>query len=402
MEKATVRDLTDNLRGKRVLLRADLNVPMGRGGEILDETRITASLYTIRYLLDQGARLIVTSHLGRPKSKSDTHLSLKPVFDRLGTHLPGVKMKFVTDTIGKSVDAAVKSLRNGELLMLENVRFYKEETANDPAHAKKLAALADYFVNDAFGAAHRAHASTEGVAHYIPSVSGFLLEKEIKILGELTRAPKRPLTVIMGGKKVSDKIGVLNSLLEIADNILIGGGMSFTFTKARGGKIGNSILDEPSLDYCLNVGLLARERGVNLVLPIDSVVADAFSNDANTQTVPADDIPDGWEGLDIGPKTIAEFGKYLAKSGTVMWNGPLGVCEFENFSHGTRGVAQAIVETEAVSIIGGGDSASAIVNMGLAPRFTHISTGGGATLEYLEGKKLPGVEALLPSGAKIV
>ena len=398
MKKATVREL-ENLKGKKVFLRCDLNVPQNDDGSIADETRIVASLGTIRFLLDRGARVIAASHFGRPKNKDE--FSLKVVFDRLVQLLEGYKLKFAPDCVGKEVEKMANNLKDGQLLLLENLRWYKEETANDADFAKKLSVLADYYVNDAFGAAHRAHASTHGITSYLPAVAGLLMEKEIKILGEAISNPRRPLTIVMGGKKVSDKIGVINGLLPVANNILVGGGMSYTFAKAHGGQIGNSLLDEGSLDYCRQLVKDAKARGVNLVLPSDSVVADRFSPDAHTMITPTGEIPNGWEGLDIGPKTVEDFKKYIAKSGTVIWNGPVGVSEFDRFANGTREIAHAIVSSGAVSIIGGGDAAAAVNSLGLADKFTHISTGGGASLEFLEGKVLPGVEALLDRDVKI-
>lgn len=400
MQKATVRELT-NLKGKRIFLRADLNVPQDDQGKITSDKRIKASLDTIKYLLDKEARVILSSHLGRPKGR-DEKLTLKPVFERLGELLPQTKIYFAKDCIGKEVEKQVEGLKNGELLLLENLRYYKEEEANDPEFAKKLGLLADYYVNDAFGAAHRAHASTEGITRYMPAVSGFLMEKEIKILGEAINNPKRPLTVILGGKKLADKIGVIDGVLKVANNIVIGGGMSYTFAKAFGGQIGNSICDDNLLEYCRKVTEEAKKRDVNLVLPIDSVVADDYSNDAHTMIVPTHEIPNGWEGLDIGPRTIEEFKKVIMQSGTVIWGGPLGVFEFDKFSNGMREIAHAVIDSGAVGILGGGDTASAAKKLGLADKFMHISTGGGATLEFLEGKKLPGVEALLDINAKIV
>jgi len=401
MNKATIRELAGRVKGKRVFLRSDLNTPQDKEGNITDDTRIRASLDTIRYLADKGARIILSAHLGRPKSKADTQFTLKPIYERLCELLPQTKIFFAPDSIGPEVEKMVSNLGDGQILLLENIRFYKEESENDMAHAKKLASLADYYVNDAFGAAHRAHASTEGIAKFLPAVCGFLMEKEIKILGEAINNPRRPLTVIMGGKKVSDKMGVINGLLQVANNLLIGGGMSYTFAKAHGGEVGNSIVDESSIDYCKQVVKDAKARGVNMITAIDSVVADDFSNDAHTMVVPTNKIPAGWEGLDIGEKTINEFKKVIAKSGTVIWNGPLGVSEMPTFANGTTQIANAILDSGAVAIIGGGDAAAAVARMGIADRFTHISTGGGASLEFLEGKKLPGVEALLGKEVKI-
>jgi len=397
--KANVRNLVD-VKGKRVLVRADLNVPQEKDGSISDETRIVESMATIRFLLDKGARVVLCSHLGRPKGK-DPKFTLAPVFKRLQELLPKNKVFFVEDCIGKKVEDAAKALKDGELLLIENLRFYDEEKNNDLEFAKKLSQLGTYFVNDAFGAAHRAHASTQGVTNYLPSVAGFLMEKEIKILGEVISAPRRPLTVIIGGKKVSDKMGVINALMGLANTILIGGGMSYTFAKAFGGEVGNSIVDEASLEYCKEVVATAKAKGITLAYAVDSIVADKFAPDAHTMQAPTNKIPTGWEGLDIGPKTIEEFKKLIAKSGTVLWNGPMGVSEFEIFANGTREVAKAIIDSGAVSIIGGGDSASAAVRFGLADKFTHISTGGGATLEFLEGKELPGYASLLGNEAII-
>jgi len=400
MQKATVRELK-NLEGKRVFIRVDHNVPQDDNGKITDDTRIRESLGTIRYCLDKGARVILCSHLGRPKSKSDTIYTMKPIVERLKKYLVQTKIVFVSDCIGKEVEDAIAKLKKGEAVYLENIRFYKEETDNDPEFSKKLAGLCDYYVNDAFGAAHRAHASTEGIAKFVPAVAGFLMEKEIKILGEAINTPKRPLTVILGGKKVSDKIPVIDNLLKIADNILIGGGMAYTFAKAAGGKIGNSIVDEASLDYCRNCIKIAKDRKVNFVVASDCVAADKFSNEANTRICSSMEIRDGWEGLDTGPESVAKFKEIIAKSGTIIWNGPLGVSEMEKFATATREIGAAVVASNAVTIAGGGDTAYAVVKFGFGDRFTHISTGGGASLELLEGKALPGVAALRSKEDKI-
>jgi len=382
-----------------------MNVPFEkdkRGCTIIaDDKRIVASMETLRYLLDKGARVILCTHIGRPQSKADKHLSTKTIVSRIQKLLPDRKVFHVSDCVGKKVDEAVAALKDSEVLLIENIRFYKEETSNDLDFAKKLSALADYYVNDAFGAAHRAHASTEGITRFIPAVSGFLMEKEMKILGEAIGNPRKPLLVIIGGKKVDTKIGVFTGLLDIAETILVGGGMTYTFVKANGGSIGNSILDIPSIDFCKEVQVTAKKKGVNIVLPQDSVCADRLANDAHIQIFPSDQIPEGWEGFDIGPKTIEEFKKHIAKAGTVIWVGPVGVSEVEAFATGTKEIAKAVVDSGAVSIIGGGDSASAITRMGMQDMYTHISTGGGASLEFLEGKKLPGVEALLGMGVQI-
>ena len=400
MKKATVRDI-ENIAGKRVFIRVDHNVPQDDKGKITDDTRIRESLDTIRYCVDKGARVILASHLGRPKSRDDAEFTLKPVVEVLKKYLGRVRVTFVSDCVGSQVSQAVDNLKNGEIVYLENLRFHKEESDNDPGFAKKLADLCDYYVNDAFGAAHRAHASVEGITKFVPSVAGFLLEKELKILGEAINTPKRPLTVILGGKKVSDKIGVIDNLLKIADNVLIGGGMTYTFVKSAGGDIGNSILDATSLDYCRGVVKMAKDRRVNLCVAVDTIAADRFGNDANTRICNSNEIREGWEGLDIGPRTIEMFKSVVAKSGTIIWNGPLGAFEMSKFCNGTRELAEAVAASNAVSIIGGGDTAFAVVKFGLAEKFTHISTGGGASLELLEGKILPGVSALLDKGAVI-
>lgn len=398
MEKATVRDLR-GLEGTRVFLRADLNVPLDKEQNIMDETRIVSSLDTLKFLIDRGARIVMASHLGRPRvtqsGDRDPKFSLLPVFNRLVELLPDIKIIMASDCIGEEVEKQVKSLKNGQVLLLENVRYYKEETANDLEFAKSLASYADYFVNDAFGTAHRAHASTAGIAGFIPGVAGLLVEKELKILGEAISAPKKPLTVIMGGKKVEDKMGAIDKLLDVADNILIGGGMSYTFVWANGGEVGDSITDSSALEYCRGIRKIAKEKGVNLLIAPDCIAGDEFSQTAHVKVVKSNEIPDGWAGYDIGPQTIAEFRKVIAQSGTIFWNGPLGVSEFELFRGGTRELLKAVTESNAVTIIGGGDTAAAAVAMGFAEKITHISTGGGASLEFVEGKKLPGVEVLM-------
>jgi len=406
MNKKTIKDLGD-IKGKRIFVRADLNVPQNEKGKIMDDNRIRESLATLTYLLKKGARVILCSHLGRPKGKEEIW-SLKPVAKRLqallphapitpGVMVPLYKVIMAKDCIGPEVEAQVAKLKNGQILLLENIRFYKEETDNDPEFTKKLANLADIYVNDAFGTAHRAHASTEGIAHYLPAVAGLLMEKEIDILGKAIQNPKRPLVVIIGGKKIADKMPVIDNLLNLANTIIIGGGMTYTFIKAQGGNVGKSIVDDSKIDYCKGVIKAAKEKGVNLLLTVDTVAADKFANDANKKIVDIFNVPDGWEGLDIGPKTIERIKAALVGSGTIIWNGTLGVNEFENFIVGTREVAKAIgaaTAKGAITIVGGGDSAAAVAHLKLTKKFTHISTGGGASLEMLEGKILPGVAAL--------
>jgi len=394
MNKKTIKDLGD-IKGKHIFVRADLNVPQNEQGKIMDDNRIRESLPTLKFLLEKGARVILASHLGRPKGK-DAIFSLRPVAQALSKLLP-YKVIMASDCIGPEVQAQAAALKDGQVLLLENIRFYKEETDNDPWFTEQLAGLADIYVNDAFGTAHRAHSSTEGIAHFIPAVAGLLMEKEISILGKAILNPKRPLVVIIGGKKIADKMPVIDNLLNLANTIIIGGGMTYTFIKAQGGNVGNSIVDDNKLEYCKGVINAAREKGVNLVLTVDTVAADKFANDANTQIVDIFSVPDGWEGLDIGPRTVEKIKKALEGSGTIIWNGTLGVNEFENFIIGTREVAKAIGEATAkgaITIVGGGDSAAAVAHLGLTDKFTHISTGGGASLEMLEGKVLPGVTAL--------
>jgi phosphoglycerate kinase len=393
MEKATIRNLKE-VKDKVVFIRVDHNVPQNEKGEITDDTRIKESLDTIKYCVDKGAKIILCTHLGRPKSKADTQFTVKPVVDRLKKYLDGVKITMVNDCIGKTVEDAVKALKGGQIVYLENIRFYPEETANDEAFAKKLAALCDYYVNDAFGAAHRAHASTAGIAKFVPAVAGFLMEREVKILGEAVQNPKRPLTIIFGGKKIADKMGVMDNLLKIADNILVGGGMAYTFAKATGGSVGNSIVDNNSLDYCRGVLKTAKAKKVNLIVGMDCVAGDKFAADANTRVFDTANIRDGWEGLDIGPKTVEAFKKVIAKSKTIIWCGPLGVTEFDKFANGSKEIGNAMCASKAITIAGGGDTAFTVAKFGWAEKFTHLSTGGGASLELLEGKVLPGVAAL--------
>ena len=417
-QKKTVKDI--DVRAKRVLLRCDFNVPQDKKtGEITSDKRIVAALPTIRYLLDQGAAVIACSHLGKPAAtfesfkkkqlekgkapeeitedawlKSLKKLSLAPVADRL-SELLGQEVLMARDVVGPDARLKAQKLRPGEIMLLENTRFAPGETKNDPAFAKALADLAEVYVSDAFGAVHRAHASTAGVAAYLPAVSGFLIEKELEVLGGAISDPKRPLVAILGGSKVSSKIGVINNLLEIADTIIIGGGMAYTFSAAMGGKVGNSLLEADWMDYSKDMIEKAKAKGVKLLLPQDSVIADAFAPDAKTQVVPTGAIPEGWEGMDIGPETVDRYRDAVKDAGTVIWNGPMGVFEFPAFAKGTEAVAKALSETSAITIIGGGDSAAAVEQLGYADRMTHISTGGGASLEFLEGKELPGVACLL-------
>ena len=417
-QKKTVKDI--DVRAKRVLLRCDFNVPQDKKtGEITSDKRIVAALPTIRYLLSQGAAVIACSHLGKPAAtfesfqkkqlekgkapeeitedawlKSLKKLSLAPVAERL-SELLGQEVLMARDVVGPDARLKAQKLRPGEIMLLENTRFAPGETKNDSAFAKALADLAEVYVSDAFGAVHRAHASTAGVAAYLPAVSGFLIEKELEVLGGAISDPKRPLVAILGGSKVSSKIGVINNLLEIADTIIIGGGMAYTFSAAQGGSVGNSLLEKDWEAYSLEMIGKAKAKGVKLLLPTDCVIADEFSPDARTQVVPAGAIPEGWQGMDIGPETVQRYCDAVKDAGTVIWNGPMGVFEFPAFAKGTEAVAKALSETRAITIIGGGDSAAAVEQLGYADKMTHISTGGGASLEFLEGKELPGVACLL-------
>ncbi len=416
--KKTVADV--DVAGKKVLLRCDFNVPQDKKtGAITSDKRIVAALPTIQYLLEHGAAVIACSHLGKPEpvfdkwvkkqlekgkdpaeltqeawEKSLRKLTLAPVAQRL-SQLLGREVLFAHDVVGEDAAAKAAVLQPGQILLLENTRFEKGETKNDPEFAKKLASFADIYVSDAFGAVHRAHASTAGVAAYLPAVSGFLIEKELRVMGGALENPKRPLVAILGGSKVSSKIGVINNLLEIADTIIIGGGMAYTFSAAQGGKIGNSLLESEWMDYANEMVKKAADKGVKLLLPVDTVIADRFAPDADTAVVKAGQIPDGWEGLDIGPETVKLYCAAVADAGTVIWNGPMGVFEFDKFAVGTRAVAEALSKTDAITIVGGGDSAAAVEQLGYADKMTHISTGGGASLEFLEGKELPGVACLL-------
>jgi phosphoglycerate kinase len=382
--------LTDlDVKGKKVLTRVDFNVPI-KDGEVKDATRITAALPTINYLLENDAAVILCSHLGRPKGEPDPIFSLKPVAEYLSS-LINAKVKFCEDCIGPIAEEASKQLLPGEVLVLENTRFHKEETKNDPDMAKNLACLADLYVNDAFGSAHRAHASTAGVADYLPSAAGFLMQKEIEYLGNAIADPERPFIAILGGAKISDKIGVIKNLLTKADKVLIGGGMANTFFKSQGLQMADSLVEEEVLDIAKE---LISTGGEKIMLPVDMTIADAFDANANFKTVDLGDVPEGWRILDIGPKTVAEFGKVIETAGTIVWNGPMGVFEFPNFSIGTFAIAKAVADNPGVSIVGGGDSVSAINQSGLRTKITHISTGGGASLEMLEGIELPGLSAL--------
>jgi len=399
MDKATVRDV--DVRGRRVLVRDDFNVPLDEGGTITDDTRIRAALPTIRYLLDNGAAVILMSHLGRPKGKVNPKYSLKPVAARL-SELLGQPVELAPDSVGPEVVAKAKALQPGQVSLLENLRFHPEEEANDPAFARQLAALGDIYVNDAFGTAHRAHASTEGVAHDLPAVSGFLMEKELNFLGSALENPKRPFVAISGGAKVSDKIAVLDRLIDIADAILIGGGMANTFFKANGLFVGDSLVEDDKLDEARRLQRKAQETGKRFVLPVDVAVGEKFSNDAERTITTPDNIHEGWRILDVGPQTILAFGEVLADAETIIFNGTLGVAEFPKFAQGTDALIGMLVERAeagATTIVGGGDSAAAVEAMGAADKVTHVSTGGGASLEFLEGRELPGVAALDNRGA---
>ena len=391
MNKKTIEDI--DVSGKRVLVRCDFNVPLD-GTKITDDTRIVAALPTIQYLLDHNAAVILCSHLGRPKGEFNMKYSLAPVAERLSEKLDK-KVVLAKDVIGEDAKKCVDAMKPGDIVLLENVRFHKEEEKNDPEFAKKLASFAEIYVNDAFGTAHRAHASTEGVAHYLPAVAGFLIGKELDVMGKALENPARPFVAILGGAKVSDKIGVINNLLDKVDTLIIGGGMSYTFQKALCGSVGNSLCENDKLDLAKEMLEKAKAKGVRMLLPVDNVCGQEFSNDTMRITVHSKQIPDGWEGMDIGPNTQALFAAEIANAATVVWNGPMGVFEFPNFAAGTRAIAQALADNQnCVSIIGGGDSAAAVEQMGYADKMTHISTGGGASLEFLEGKELPGVAAL--------
>lgn len=397
MTKKTVADLSaSELSGKRVLVRVDFNVPIDNGS-ITDDTRIRAALPTIQDLTSKGAKVILTSHFGRPKGKVNESMRLTPVAARL-SELLGKPVKKCDDCIGDEVAQAVSEMQDGDVALLENVRFYAEEEDNDPEFAKKLASVADLYVNDAFGTAHRAHASTEGVTHYLnPSVAGSLIEKELKFLQGAIEEPQRPLAAIVGGSKVSSKIGVIEALLDKCDKLLLGGGMIFTFYKARGLNVGKSLVEEDKLELAKSLEAKAKEKGVQMLLPTDVIVADKFAADAEAQTVSIEAIPDGWMGLDIGPDSIKVFQDALADCKTVIWNGPMGVFEFEKFAEGTKAIALTLADltkTGAITIIGGGDSVAAVEQLNLGEQMSHISTGGGASLELLEGKELPGIAAL--------
>ena len=391
MDKKTVRDI--DVSGKKVLVRCDFNVPQDENGNITDTRRIVGALPTIKYLIEHNAKVILCSHLGRPKGEVKKEFSLKPVRDELSREL-GCEVKLADDIVGESAKALTSNMKEKEVVLLENVRFDKREEANDREFSKELASLAEIYVNDAFGTSHRAHSSTAGVAEFLPAVSGFLIEKEIKFLGDSLNNPQRPFVAILGGKKVSDKISVINNLIDKVDTLIIGGGMAYTFLKAKGLNIGSSICEEDKLDLARELMAKAQAKNVKLLLPVDVNVAKEYDKDAESKIVSADKIEDGWMGLDIGPETIKKYEEVLKNAKTVMWNGPLGVFEFEKFATGTNEIARILGNIDAVTVIGGGDSAAAIEKAGFADKMTHISTGGGASLEFLEGKVLPGIDCL--------
>ena len=392
MNKKTVKDI--DLKGKKVFVRCDFNVPMDEKQNITDNTRIVAALPTIKYLLEQDCKIILASHLGRPKGEVKPEFSLAPVAKEL-SKLLNKEVIMAKDVIGEDATNKAENLKEGEIMLLENVRFHREETDNDPEFAKKLASMAEIYVNDAFGAAHRAHASTAGIAQYLPAVSGFLIEKELTVLGNAINNPERPFMAILGGAKVSDKIGVIDSLLDKVDTLMICGGMAYTFFKAQGYSVGNSLCEEEKTGLALEAMEKAKQKGVKLLLPVDTKVGKEFKPDTESKTVAWTDIPDGWEGFDIGEKTIEMFKNELKNAKTVIWNGPVGLFEFDQFAIGTNEIAKTLADLDATTIIGGGDSGAAVAKAGLADKMTHICTGGGASLEFLEGKKLPGIECLL-------
>ena len=392
MNKKTVKDI--DLKGKKVFVRCDFNVPMDEKQNITDNTRIVAAIPTIKYLLEQDCKIILASHLGRPKGEVKPEFSLAPVAKEL-SKLLNKEVIMAKDVIGEDATNKAENLKEGEIMLLENVRFHREETDNDPEFAKKLASMAEVYVNDAFGAAHRAHASTAGIAQYLPAVSGFLIEKELTVLGNAINNPERPFMAILGGAKVSDKIGVIDSLLDKVDTLMIGGGMAYTFFKAQGYSVGNSLCEEEKTGLALEAMEKAKQKGVKLLLPVDTKVGKEFKPDTESKTVAWTDIPDGWEGFDIGEKTIEMFKNELKNAKTVIWNGPVGLFEFDQFAIGTNEIAKTLADLDATTIIGGGDSGAAVAKAGLADKMTHICTGGGASLEFLEGKKLPGIECLL-------
>lgn len=392
LNKKTVEDI--EVSGKKVLVRCDFNVPQDENGNITDDRRIREALKTIKYLLDNNAKVILTSHLGRPKGEFNPKYSLKPIAVRL-SELLGKEVKMAEDVIGESAQKLASELADGEAILLENVRYHAEEEKNDPEFSKKLASLAEVYVNDAFGTAHRAHASTAGVADYLPAVCGYLIKKEIEVMGGALTNPERPFVAILGGKKVSDKISVIENLIDKVDTLIIGGGMAYTFFKAKGYEVGKSICELDKVDLAKELLAKAEAKGVKLLLPIDNMVATEFSNDAERKVVPSNEIPADWEGLDIGPATVELFAQELKSAKTVVWNGPMGVFELDNFAVGTNKIAEVLADIEATTIIGGGDSAAAAEKGGFADKMTHISTGGGASLEFLEGKTLPGIACLL-------
>ncbi len=391
MNKKTIQDV--QVQGKKVLVRCDFNVPQDENGNITDDRRIAAALPTIRYLVSNGARVILCSHLGRPKNGFEDKYSLAPVARRL-SELLDKQVILAEDVVGESAKTAAAQMKDGDVVLLENVRFHKEEEKNDPEFAKQLAGLADIYVNDAFGTAHRAHASTAGAADYLPAVAGYLIKKEIEFMGKALSSPDRPFVAILGGAKVSDKIGVIENLLEKVDALIIGGGMAYTFLKAQGYSVGTSICEYDKLELASSLMEKARQRGVRFLLPVETVVGKEFKADAEKKVVPSTGIPEDWMGLDIGPASVEKFSEEIRNAKTVIWNGPMGVFEFPAFAIGTKAIATVLADSGAVSIIGGGDSAAAVEQMGLADRMTHISTGGGASLEFLEGKELPGIECL--------